>query len=139
MRSLLAPLALLALGWAVLTLGLWADARRGSPEPALRRYLADLEGHRVPEAAAALEPSERARWADFLDFQQFNRYEVVSIAVRSPSLLEVAGTGRAWRATEATLVADITEPSGTRWRGSTVVGLRFADGRWYLDRPPFAP
>lgn len=139
MRTLAASLALLALGWAVLPLGLWADARRGSPEPALRQYLADLEAHRLAEASAALEPAERQRWRDFLDFQQFNRYAVVSIAVRSPSLLDVVTSARPWQATAATLVADITEPSGTRWRGSTVVGLRFADGRWYLDRPPFAP
>ena len=139
MRTWKASLALVAIGWAVLGLGLCADARRPSPEPTVRRYLDDLENHRLAEASAALEPSDRQHWDDFLGFQQFNRYSVVSIAVRSPSLLEVATTGRPWLATRATLVADITEPSGTRWRGSTLVDLRYADGRWYLARPPFAP
>ena len=139
MRGWYISVALLGLGWAALALGVWADGRRGSPEPALRQYLDDLENHRLAEASAAIEPDERQRWSDFLDFQQFNRYAVVSIAVRSPSLLDVVARGQAWQANKATLVADIVEPSGVRWRGSTVVGLRYADGRWYLERPPFAP
>jgi hypothetical protein len=139
MRGWYVSVVLLGLGWLALGLGLWADGRRGSPEPALRQYLEDLQNHRLAEASAAIEPGERQRWDDFLDFQQFNHYTVVSIAVRSPSLLDVATHGGGWRADEATLVADIVEPSGVRWRGSTVVGLRYADGRWYLERPPFAP
>jgi hypothetical protein len=138
-RALTGSLLLLGLGWIVLVAGLWADARRGSPEPAIRRYLADLEAHRVEAALAALQPEVRERSRDFLEFQQFNRYEVVSIAVRSPSLLAVATAGLPWRATQATLVADIVEPSGVRWRGSTLIDLSYAEGRWYLAKPPFAP
>ena len=139
MRALGAALGLLAIGWAALGVGLVADARRGSPDATIREYLADLEGRRVEEALAALEPGVRDRWRDFLEFQQFNRYALVSIAVRSPSLLEVLTAGVAWQATQATVVADIVEPSGVRWRGSTVVPVRYAEGRWYLARPPFAP
>ena len=134
-----AALGLLALGWAILGIGLVADARRGGPEATLRQYLADLEGRGVDEALAALEPDVRDRWRDFLEFQQFNRYGPPSIAVRSPSLIEAFRNGGDWRPHQVTLVADILEPSGVRWRGSTLVPVRFADGRWYLGRPPFAP
>jgi len=125
-------------GWLALASGLVVDARRGSPEATLRAYLADLEARRTEAALAALAPDAAARWRDFIEFQQFNRYRVVSVAVRSPSLLESFTQHRAWRATEATLVADISEPSGIEWRGSTVVPLDFVDGRWVLLRPPFA-
>jgi hypothetical protein len=139
MRTLAVALGLLALGWAVLGVGLVADARRGAPEATIRDYLADLEAHRVDAALAALEPDSRNRWREFLEFQQFNRYSVVSIAVRSPSLVEVLTRGVAWRPTQVTLIADILEPSGIRWRGSTIVRVRLGDGRWLLERPPFAP
>ena len=132
-------LSLLTLGWLVLALGLLVDARRPSPEGALRAYLADLQSQRLDAALAALTPSAAARWRDFLEFQQFNHYEVVSVAIRSPSLLESLTAGLPWRPTEVTLVADILEPSGIRWRGSTVVPVDYVAGRWLLARPPFAP
>ena len=134
----LAP-ALLLVGWLVLGLGLVIDAARGGPEAVLRGYLADLEGRRVEAALGALAPGAAERWRDFVEFQQFNRYRVVSIALRSPSLVESLTRGRPWRVTEATLVADIVEPSGVEWRGSTVVPVDFVDGRWVLLRAPFAP
>ena len=131
-------IGLLVLGWMLLPVLLLVDARRGSPEGTLRAYLADLEAHRTEAALAALAPDAAARWRDFVEFQQFNRYRVVSVAVRSPSLLESLRSGRPWRTTQATLIADIDEPSGLRWRGSTVVPVDFAAGRWLLLRPPFA-
>jgi hypothetical protein len=138
MAGLRAVLGLLLAGWLVLAGGLVADARRGSPEATLRGYLADLEARRTEAALAALTPDAAARWREFVEFQQFNRYRVVSVAVRSPSPLESLTEHRAWRATVATLVADISEPSGIEWRGSTMVPLDFVDGRWVLLRPPFA-
>jgi len=132
-------LALLGLGWLILAIGLLADARRPSPEGTLRGYLLDLQSQQLEAALAALTPREAARWRDFLEFQQFNQYELISIAVRSPSLLESLSAGTPWRGTQATLVADIVEPSGVRWRGSTIVPMEYVDGRWFLDRPPFAP
>ena len=134
-----AALGLLALGWVALGVGLVADARRGGPEATLREYLADLEGRRVDEALAALEPDVRDRWRDFLEFQQFNRYGPPNIAVRSPSPIEAFRDGVDWRPNQVTLLADVLEPSGIRWRGSTLVPVRYADGRWSLARPPFAP
>jgi hypothetical protein len=129
---------LFIVGWLVLGLGLVVDVQRGGPEATIRGYLGDLEARRVEAALAALAPEAAARWRDFVEFQQFNRYEVVSIAVRSPSVLESLTQGRPWRATQATLVADVFEPSGARWRGSTIVPVDFVDGRWVLLRPPFA-
>jgi hypothetical protein len=132
-------LPLLLVGWLVLGIGLLADSRRGSPEPTVRRYLADLQAHRLEAALAALAPAAAERWRGFVEFQQFNRYQVVSIAVRSPSPLESIATGRAWQATRLTLVVDVEEPSGLRWRGSTLVPVaRRPDQSWLLERPPFA-
>lgn len=133
------PRLCLGLGWLVLALGLIIDARRPSPEPTLRTYLADLEAHRTEAASTALSPEAAARWADFVEFQQFNRYEIVSIAVRSPSLVASLLERRPWLPTEATLIADIAEPSGIRWRGSTVVPFESVGGDWTLLRAPFAP
>lgn len=129
---------LLGLGWLALGAGLLADIQRGSPEGAIRQYLADLEGRRVEAALAALTPRAAARWRAFVEFQQQNHYEVVSVAVRSPSLLEALSNGRDWRPDQVTLVVEVREPSGLRWRGSTLVPVDFADGRWLLARPPFA-
>lgn len=131
--------SLLAIGWLVLAAGLALEARRSGPEAVLRTYLADLEAHRVEAALSALSPSADHRWRTFLDVQQFNRYQVVSLAVRSPSPLESLARGRPWRPAQATLVANILEPSGITWQGSTIVPVELIDGRWVLARPPFAP
>jgi hypothetical protein len=133
-----APLSLLLVGWLVLFVGLVVDTRRSGPEPMLRGYLSDLQDQRVDKALTALTPAAADQWHDFLEFQQFNRYQVVSIAVRSPSVLESLSQGAPWRPTQATMVADILEPSGVRWRGSTIVPLTYVDGRWSMTRPPFA-
>jgi hypothetical protein len=138
MDSSRVAVGLFLVGWLVLGIGLVVDVSRGGPESTLRGYLADLEAQRTEAALAVMAPEAAARWRDFIEFQQYNRYEVVSIATRSPSLLESLAQGRPWRATQATLVADVLEPSGVRWRGSTIVPLDFVDGRWMLLRPPFA-
>ena len=129
---------LLTLGWLALGAGLLADVRRGSPEPTLRQHLTDLEGQRVEAALAALTPEAAARWREFLELQQFNHYEVVSVAIRSPSLLDTLRSGQPWRPDQITLVADVREPSGVQWRGSTLVPVTHDGGRWLLARPPFA-
>ncbi len=138
MRRLRLSLTLLALAWVVLVGGLVLDRSRPGPEPTIRAYLADLQSHRLDDALEALSPPVRDRWRDFLEFQQFNHYEVVSVAVRSPSPLDVLLGRRPWQPTEATLVVDVVEPSGLRWRGSTLVPVSYAGGRWYLLRPPLA-
>jgi hypothetical protein len=131
-------LGLLIIGWCALAASLLVDARRDGPESLLRSYLANLGAQRADEAARALTPAALARWGDFVEFQQFNRYEVVSIATRSPSLAETALFGVPWRATQATVVLDVFEPSGTTWRASTVVPVVWQDGRWWIERPPLA-
>ncbi len=131
-------LGALGLGWLLLLAGLAADAGRGGPEATLRGYLSDLEADRVEQALEVLTPEATARWRDFVDFQQHNHYEVISIATRSASLLSSALSWSPWRATQATLIVDVTEPSGQRWRGSTVVPVSWRDGRWQIERPPFA-
>jgi hypothetical protein len=131
-------LGALGLGWLVLVVGLAADVGRDSPEATLRGYLSDLEADRIDRALYALTPEATARWHDFVDFQQHNHYEVISIVTRSASLLSSVVKRSPWRATQATLIVDVTEPSGERWRGSTVVPVAWRDGRWRIERPPFA-
>ena len=131
-------LGALGLGWLLLVAGLAADAGRDGPEATLRGYLSDLEADRVDRALQVLTPEAAVRWRDFVDFQQHNRYEVISIAPRSASLLSSVVNRSPWRATQATLIVDVTEPSGERWRGSTVVPVARRDGRWRIERPPFA-
>lgn len=138
MRASRLAWALLALGWLTLLVGQLADTLRGSPEPAVRRYLADLESHQIERALAALTPEAAARWRDFVEFQQYNRYQVIGVAVRSPSLLASFLQGVPWRADQVTLVVDVTEPSGIRWRASTIVPVRYEQGRWLIERPPLA-
>jgi hypothetical protein len=133
------PLAMLTIGSIVLALGLLAEMSRPNPEPTIRAYLADLEARRVEQALAALTPEAAVRWREFVELQQFNRYGVVSIAARSPSLLESVARGLPWRATQATVIVDVSEPSGITWRGSTIVALEYANGDWRLQEPPFAP
>jgi hypothetical protein len=105
----------------------------------LRAYFDDLQSQRLDEALAALAPEAVSTFRDFLSIQQFNRYEIQSIAIQSPSLLDSLLQRLPWEARLATVVVDVTEPSGIRWRGSTLVPLRFDDGRWLLLEPPFAP
>jgi hypothetical protein len=136
-RGLNPGLLALGLGWLTLAVGLLADAARPGPEPLLRGYLADLQAQRLSAAFESLAPERREAWRSFLEFQQHNRYQVQSIAVRSPSLLESLSSGRPWLADQATLVVEVTEPSGLRWRGSTVVPLSYRDGRYVMERPPF--
>jgi hypothetical protein len=130
---------LLALGWLTLAASLLVEARRGGPELALRSHLADLEAQRLEAALGSLSPRAAERWHEFLEIQQLNSYQVVSVAVRSPSLLDSLLGREPWQPTQATLVANVTEPSGLQWQGSTIVPFEQIDGRWLLARPPFAP
>jgi hypothetical protein len=127
--------------WLLLVLALGADMvlePSRAPEAAVRRYLAELEAGHVEAALSALTPDAVARWRDFVLFQRLNHYEVVSVAVRSTSLLDALTGQRPWQPDQATLVVDVTEPSGVQWRGSTLIPLRRDEGRWRLARPPFA-
>lgn len=142
-RSRAARPPLLAAALWLLVLAAWAaglllEPSRG-PDASIRRYLAELEAGRVEAALAMLTPDAEARWRDFVVFQRANRYEVVGVAVATTSLLDALGGAGFWRPSQATLVVDVIEPSAVRWRGSTLVPLRWEHGRWRLERPPFAP
>ena len=131
-------ISVLTLGWLVLVLGLVAETIRPNPDPTIRAYLADLEARRVDQALTALTPDAATRWREHVELQQFNEYRVVSIAARSPSIVESLTRGQPWLATQATLIVDVSEPSGLTWRGSTIVPLEYANGSWRLREPPFA-
>ena len=126
-------LALLA-AW---TLGVVLEPSR-RPEAAVRRYLTELESGFSEAALSLLTPEAESRWRDFVIFQRNNRYRVLSVAVGSTSVLDGLRGQGFWRPTHATLVVEVTELSGLQWRSSTLVPLRWEQGRWRLERPPFA-
>ncbi len=114
-------------------------SRPASVEGVVRRYFAALEAGDVDGALAELAPPITDLDVAFVENVVGNRYHVVGVAVREPSLLARLG-GAAPGPAEVTVFLDITQAADeTRWQAGPRVGVREIDGRWFLARPPLAP
>jgi hypothetical protein len=134
-------LLLLAIVLVVLGVGAVADvlSRSAGVEGTVRRYFSALEVGDVDGALSTLATPVRERDVAFVENGVGNRYRVVGVAVRQPSLL-ARFAGLAPGPNQVTVFLDVTQQmDDARWQAGPTVGVREQDGRWVLERPPLAP
>jgi hypothetical protein len=137
MTRVLLPLGLLLVSALVAMLGPLAETRQRAPEATARAYLRALEQGEIDAALAVIEPSARAALRERVAWQQGNRYEIVTVVLGRPSVVDRL-MGRQLPAAWAIVTAEVTTVSGERWRSTSTAGLVEQGGVWYLLGPLFA-
>ena len=130
-------LSLLAVAGIIAVLGPVMETRQRAPEGIARAYLRAVEQGDIEAALATIEPSQRESQRERVELQVRNRYDVVTLVLGRPSLVDrLTGheTAEAW----VTVLADVTSVVGDRWRSTSTSPLVEHDGVWYLTRPLFA-
>jgi hypothetical protein len=117
------------------------ESRQRSPEAIARAYLRAVERGDVDEALETVDPAQRDALRERIALQAQNRYQIVSVVLGRPSVVDRAAElldgGRlppAW----VIVTAQVTAKSGERWRSSSTAALIEREGRWYLAAPLFA-
>jgi len=113
--------------------------RSMSPEATVRRYFSALEAADVDTALEQIAPAARDAQTRFIENGAGNKYRVVGIAVRTPSLLD-RFRGAPSTPEDITVFVSVTEVvSGDEWQATPRVPLVQENDRWYLARAPLAP
>lgn len=139
MRWLIADgVLVLAVGLAVLTVQVSARDW-GAVESSVRRYALAVSTHNAEAALTEIAPDQRARWNGFITEQLGDHYDVRSVAVRTPSLIQRITQRVAMRPIEVTTVMDVNKdaPAGY-YQPTTRVPVEIVDGRAYLAAPLLA-
>jgi hypothetical protein len=118
-------------------LGPLVETRQRAPEGIARAYLRAIERGDVDAALATLDPLERDAQRERVAWQIRNRYEIVTLVLGRPSLVDQL-TGRGFAPAWVTVLAEVTTVAGDRWRSTSTAPLVQRDGVWYLTRPLFA-
>jgi hypothetical protein len=130
-------LSLLAIAGVIAVAGPLVETRQRAPEGIARAYLRAVEQGDIEAALATIEPSQREAQRERVELQVRNRYEVVTLVLGRPSLVDRV-TGHEPREAWVTVLADVTSVVGQRWRSTSTAPLVERDGVWYLSRPLFA-
>ena len=130
-------LALLAVAGIITVLGPLVETRQRAPEGIARAYLRAVEQGDIEAALATIEPSQRESQRERVERQIQNRYDVLTLVLGRPSLLDRL-TGRETREAWVTVLADVTSVVGDHWRSTSTAPLVEHEGVWYLTRPLFA-
>ena len=136
MRLVVVNGALLALiGLAIL--GVTArDRAEVSVEATVRRYAAAVTASDLDAALAEVVPEQREDWSAWISTQLGNIYDVRGIAVRSPSLLDIAARRAPAGPVEVSVVIDVNRDYPDEFYEPTAhVPVEQVNGRWYLSRP----
>jgi hypothetical protein len=109
-------------------------------ESAVDRYAAALAADNLDGCLAELAPADRAEWTDFVRSQLGNRYDVVGVSVRSPSVLDRLQSRVDASPSEATLALSINrDDPESFYQATSRIPVTQDAGRWYLAAPPLAP
>jgi hypothetical protein len=130
-------LTLVVLAGLVTVVGPVVETRQRAPEGIARAYLRAIEQGDLEAALATIEPTERDAYRERIALQIRNRYEIVTLVLGRPSVIDRL-TGRESRAAWVTVLADVTSVVGDHWRSTSTAALVEQDGVWYLTRPLFA-
>jgi hypothetical protein len=130
-------LLLLAGAAMVAVLGPPLEARQRAPDGIARAYLRAVEQGDVDGALALIDPFERDAQRDRVALQANNRYEIVTLVLGVPSMVDRLA-GRDLPPAWVTVLAQVTTLSGERWRSTSTAPLIERDGSWYLTQPLFA-
>lgn len=137
MIRLSVALTLFVVAGVVALLGPLLETRQRAPEGTARAYLRAIEQGDVDAALAVMEPSGREAVRERVALQRQNRYEIGTVALGRPSLVDRA-LGRQLPAAWVTVTAEVTTLAGERWRSTSTASLVELDGVWYLVGPLFA-
>ena len=137
MNRLSLALALLILAGAVAGIGPLVETRQRAPEGTARTYLHAVEHGNIDAALAMIEPSGREALRERVSLQQRNRYEIGTMVLGRPSLVDQL-LGRQVPVAWVTVTADVTTVTGERWLSTSTAALVERDGVWYLIGPLFA-
>jgi hypothetical protein len=84
-----------------------------------------------------VEPSGRDALRERIALQRENRYEIATVVVGRPSLVDRL-LGRQLPAAWVTVTANVTTITGERWQSTSTAPLVERDGAWLLVGPLFA-
>ena len=131
----------LAAAIALAVAGVQAFGRdEAAVEASVRRYAAATSSSQLEAALAEITPDQRDTWREWVRGQLGNVYDVRGVAVRSPSVLERALSGRLSGPYEVTVVLDVNRGYPDEFYQPTPrVPVDHADGKPYLRRPLLAP
>jgi hypothetical protein len=130
-------LCLLLVAGGVTVIGPLLETRLRAPEGTARAYLRAVEQGNVDAALDLIEPSRRDALRERVALQRQNRYEVASVVLGRPSLIDRV-LGRQMPPAWVIVTADVTTMSGERWRSTSTASLVEQDGVWLLVAPLFA-
>ena len=115
---------------------MWETSKR-APEGTARAYLAAVEAHDLDAALATIAPEARDGARERIQLQLGNRYRIETLVLGQPSVLD-RWLGRPLAPAWASVLADVTDKGGDRWKSTSTAELVERDGSWYLVRPLFA-
>jgi hypothetical protein len=136
-NRLCVALCFLVIAGGIAVIGPPLEARGRAPEGVARAYLRAVEAGDIEAALATLDPAARASLRERVAWQVRNRYEIVTLVLGRPSVLERI-SGRTGEVAWVTVLADVTTVSGERWRSTSTAAFVERDGAWFLARPLFA-
>jgi hypothetical protein len=128
---------LLVVAAMVAVLGPIVETRQRAPEGIARAYLRAIETGDIEAALATIDPDQRDALRERVAWQIRNRYEIVTLVLGRPSVVDLL-LGRALAPAWVTILADVTTLTGERWRSTSTAPLVQRNGEWYLARPLFA-
>ena len=137
MIRLLCALVLLMLAGLAAIIGPLVETRQRAPEVTARAYLRAVEQGDVEAALGLIESAAREGLRERVALQRQNRYEVGTVVLGRPSLVDRL-TGRDVPPAWVTISADVTTVAGERWRSTSTAALVEQEGVWYLIGPLFA-
>src|SRR4051794_11325704 len=104
---MLVGICLLAIGFLLVVVGTLDDRSTPGVQMLAARYFDAVGRKDLPNALSTLAPSQRERWARWVDYQTGNRYLVEGLALRAQPLLDSLWSGPTAGPTEATITARI--------------------------------
>jgi hypothetical protein len=134
-------LSLLLCCGVVAVAGPLVETRQRAPEGTARAYLWAIEQGDLAAALAVFDPggdpADREALRERVALQARNRYEIGTVVVGKPSLIDRL-TGRQLPAAWVTVTASVTTITGERWQSTSTAPLVERDGVWFLVGPLFA-
>ena len=140
MRPVLAlNLVLLALSAIAIAVVQLLDRPASAVDAVVHDYALAITQNDADRALADIAPDTRADASEFVREQAGNEYQVISVSVRSASLLDWATRRGGLQPTDATVTMDVNRDSpGDFFQPTTRVGVVQVDGRWLLAQPLLA-
>lgn len=112
--------------------------RSTGPESPVAAYVAAVAREDLAGALDQLLPELQEGAAPFVGWELGNRYTILESAVRTVSLLDRLA-GKAVGSPTVVVTLEIQGEAGARWRATEELPVGFAEGRWYLQKPPLQP